>query len=235
MPKIVDWKALIGKIYTNKNNEDAVVINAIDNTHIELEFLDTKHKLVTRMDKLRNGAFQNPVHKSSKPTGQVNMIGKILTTRSGQKIKVLDQRIRKQQKELLVVFEETFTTKWGLSSNIISGKIRDDYAITVCGIGYRGKPDTSLHYDHQARTTWNHMMQRCYGLTYDNTAKVCKRWHCYENFLSDISKVEGFKDWLIEPMDLDKDKKGRKSRVYSLETCIFLLKEENISIGAGRK
>ena len=87
---------------------------------------------------------------------------------------------------------------------------------------------------------WRSMMGRCYRPTshsYKNYGAkgvtVCEKWHTYDGFLDDIDKVEGFDiDLLIKgELQLDKDIKQEdvESKIYSLETCVFVSRSENSS------
>ena len=82
---------------------------------------------------------------------------------------------------------------------------------------------------------WYNIKQRCYNPNHNRYknyggkgVRFCERWLVLDNFIEDIDKIEGFdlKRFLNGELCLDKDKKGN-SKLYSLETCVFISKEEN--------
>ena len=88
------------------------------------------------------------------------------------------------------------------------------------------------------------MIRRCYEQTHmyyylygGNGVTVCKRWHCFENFVADLPYIDGYDDEMFhnKELHLDKDlkQKGVGFKVYSLETCTFLPKNINGKISYG--
>lgn len=77
---------------------------------------------------------------------------------------------------------------------------------------------------------WNGMIRRCYSekchkkhQTYKD-CYVCERWLKLSNFVEDISKIDGYEYWLMNPnkrIALDKDIKVNGNKRYCLENCIF--------------
>ena len=125
-------------------------------------------------------------------------------------------------------------------SNVVAGKITDPYVKSVLGVGYMGIPDKSLPYYSQARQLWSNMLKRCYSKNdpkgYYGTCFVDERWHCFENFLVDISKLQGFEGWLNAKdtginYNLDKDFIVRGNDTYSRHMCCFLPESFNKSLG----
>lgn len=89
--------------------------------------------------------------------------------------------------------------------------------------------------NHRIYKTWTHMIQRCYSEkslkerpTYKN-CYVCDRWLKLSNFVDDISKIDGYDEWLNNKnMALDKDiKSNGKNKCYCLDNCMFVLKNNN--------
>lgn len=87
-------------------------------------------------------------------------------------------------------------------------------------------------------TLWFGMLRRCYdakqlgrkrGKTYANVV-VCDRWFYLRNFVEDIQKLDGYKDWVEnrESMALDKDLVAQEvTKIYSPSTCTFLTNADN--------
>ena len=140
-----------------------------------------------------------------------------------------------------VKFRETGYETESYSKSIKLGYVRDPYNKTIANIGYMGEVG---EYDVRIRDKWSSMIERCYikdhksyklyggkGITVDS------RWHCFANFLEDFTKIDGydynlFNDGLLE---LDKDKKQveLENKIYSLETCALLTREENLQYRFG--
>lgn len=82
---------------------------------------------------------------------------------------------------------------------------------------------------------WRNMIDRCYkpanaSYKYYGAVgvEVSDRWLMFNNFVEDIDKIRGFDYNLFFQglLTLDKDKFGN-SKMYSLENCCFISKEEN--------
>jgi len=85
---------------------------------------------------------------------------------------------------------------------------------------------------------WKSMIRRCYcknHIRYKNykNVEVCERWKCFEYFLEDISKIDGFdrNKFNKHLLQLDKDfkQKNKINKIYSIDTCIWLEKNINNS------
>ena len=102
------------------------------------------------------------------------------------------------------------------------------------------KKDLSL-VERRMYGVWRNMLDRCYnpnrkswrsyggrGVTVD------ERWHSFENFKNDIPTLDGYDEELYANcrLDLDKDFKQKEVqfKVYSKDTCVLLLKRENIKL-----
>ena len=84
--------------------------------------------------------------------------------------------------------------------------------------------------------TWHNMMKRCYNADSKDYQyygakgiSVCEEWKIFKNFESDVDKIEGFDldKFLNTGLSLDKDKKNPENKIYSLDTCCFVSREEN--------
>lgn len=115
------------------------------------------------------------------------------------------------------------------------GNIRDYYVPAVAGIGFMGDcVKTKKNWSTtRAYRVWHNMINRCYnpqstewhhygarGVT------VCKRWHNFSNFLTDLPFIPGYVPELLEnnQLHLDKDGKQRSAehKQYSPETTQFV-------------
>lgn len=104
------------------------------------------------------------------------------------------------------------------------------------GVGYR---ELCGHVSHpRAYSVWQGMLKRCYDpkhVRYNAYGgagvKVSKRWLCLDNFVRDMSSLEGWDQELFDlgKLQLDKDSKQRKAetKLYSRKTCVWLSKAKN--------
>ena len=129
------------------------------------------------------------------------------------------------------------------------GSVKNPYYPSVHGVGMLGQVDgkTPIISENgkvvREYMVWNNMITRCYSEcdlkrkpTYRD-AKVCDRWLIYSNFLEDIEYIKGYTYWLNHPnegVSLDKDLLGNGSKIYSLNTCMFVSASEN-SIDANNR
>lgn len=105
-----------------------------------------------------------------------------------------------------------------------------NYRRGLCGVGYSGCDDidnTSTSYYR-----WKNMIQRCYDKKVHKKYKpeykdksVCEEWLNYSNFK--IWFDEHYVPCKNNQIDLDKDLLVQGNKVYSPETCVFLLHYQN--------
>lgn len=115
------------------------------------------------------------------------------------------------------------------------GEVRDRYAVSFLGVGVIGNIKTRGKYK-KLYTCWRNMIYRCYAgknKAYDDVS-VCDRWKTFEYFCDDVKLVDGWDADLFDSgkLVIDKDIKQRhaNSKIYSIETCMWVAKEENSSI-----
>ena len=133
-----------------------------------------------------------------------------------------------------------------VSSNaLIHGKVKDLYMPIVAGVGYLGSfngkvsdKDKIIFYK-----PWNDMLNRCYNIAdkdypaYGGSGvRVDQRWFDFGNFFEDAKLLYGYENKLKYPSIycLDKDYKQmnipKNQKIYSLNTCIWISKYDNIII-----
>lgn len=147
---------------------------------------------------------------------------------------------RKKGDKLKVIFESGYVAEVNLQ-NARMGKVKDPYTASVYNYGYLGKFNKSLAHWKQAKQLWQNMLKRCYceedARGYFGRAFVDPRWHSFENFLNDISELEGFSGWLqgqisgCMKFNLDKDFIKRDNNIYCRELCCFLPESLNKALG----
>ena len=107
-----------------------------------------------------------------------------------------------------------------------------DYHRGLCGVGYSGmKMNTEMRHS-VSYYKWKNMVQRCYDKKLHKKYKpeykdksVCEEWLNYSNFR--IWFDEHFVPSKNNQIDLDKDLLVQGNKVYSPETCVFLLHYQN--------
>ena len=172
---------------------------------------------------------------------KIDRTGYRFTTNEGYEAIVIQY---KNNKEIIIEFQDEHKaqvkTAWHY---IIKGNIRNPFHKTVYGVGCLGvmkngeRPKTCENSKElREYTCWHSMLHRCYSESslrdrpsYED-AQVCSRWLVYSNFLEDLPLIEGYDYWINNPnkkIALDKDIKGKNSKIYSLENCCFIDIGEN--------
>ena len=116
--------------------------------------------------------------------------------------------------------------------DIKSGKVKDKYLPSVCGVGIVGikYPISEGGVQIKEYTLWNSMLKRCYSdcskkkrPTYEG-CEVSDKFKSYEYFYEWCNKQIGFnnKGW-----QLDKDLLVKGNKIYSEDSCVFLPHEIN--------
>lgn len=139
-----------------------------------------------------------------------------------------------KEDKCVIQFIETGTVKECVRSNMLAGKVKDPYKVSVYGKGYYGFFD-KVFYWKQAKQLWQNMLKRCYcekdPKGYLGKAFVCDRWLCFSNFLEDIKNLKNFDKWLsgqnsgTEKYNLDKDLLVPGNVFYSPKLCQFVTKK----------
>ena len=128
------------------------------------------------------------------------------------------------------------------SSKIKDMNIRDPYYPSVCGVGYIGEGEYTHNekYYKRERKMWEGMIRRCYKEN-DKSYKmyggagvtVHPDWLNLNTFIHDIKQLENYQEWKNNPgmYQLDKDllqmHLPKSQKVYSKDTCKFVLKMDN--------
>ena len=119
---------------------------------------------------------------------------------------------------------------------VYKGEIRDKYAVSFLNVGIIGNIKTRGKYKPYY-TIWRNLLHRCYAgqnKAYDNVS-VCERWKTFEFFYNDIPLIEGWNEELFMAGELDFDQAFYQSKVYSVDTCRWLLKSENRCLQDGQQ
>ena len=129
----------------------------------------------------------------------------------------------------------------------MAGNVKDPYYANIAGIGYLGDVPVG-NINKRIYDIWYRMLKRCYNPN-DKMYKfygalgvtVCERWYCFANFLNDIIYIPNFYYWYNYPGKYEFDKDSLQEgvptsqKVYSPETCQFILTEYNSKLSAVTK
>lgn len=106
-----------------------------------------------------------------------------------------------------------------------------NYHRGLCGVGYSGCDDAD--YTSNSYYKWKNMVQRCYDKKVHKKYKpeykdksVCEEWLNYSNFRSWFD--EHYVPCKNNQIDLDKDLLVQGNKIYSPETCVFLVHYQNL-------
>lgn len=136
-----------------------------------------------------------------------------------------------------VKFLKTGTAKIAEKRNIKKGRIADEFDKNIYNVACKGFSSSKYPILNKiAFKRWYSMIERCYNKksigykSYGNKGiEVCNRWLCFDNFLEDLTSIDGFvyEKYVTGEIELDKDYKKEGNKIYSKNTCVFLSEKEN--------
>jgi hypothetical protein len=168
------------------------------------------------------------------------IIGNEYINKQGSRFVVLELVNPKKRRYKVKFLDTGFETETH-HSGIQDRSVKDKYFKDMYGVACIGNASCSQNY--KIYSIWNAMIQRCYNSNstgYDNYGEkgvtVCERWLCFEFFLKDITKIDGYNEekFLCGELHIDKDLKQqniqKEQMVYSLNTCSFISKTKNVEL-----
>lgn len=127
-------------------------------------------------------------------------------------------------------------TKWVKREHIVSGNIKNPYARNVANIGFIGEIEGNAT-ENPLYSKWVDMLGRCYSEKNVNYpfygemgVKVCDRWHCFKNFIEDVSSMENYENLITNPTNWVIDKDNSDKKLYSKDTCQIIEQCDNIKL-----
>ena len=148
-------------------------------------------------------------------------------------INILNERWGNGERKYVVRFIDTGYETPATPTNIKNGRIRDSFYKSVANVGYLG----NISHNHFLYNRWRSMMCRCYSETDKDYMRygakgiyVSDDWHCFENYVNDVVKLEGYDEIKVRNKELSLDKdilSNNDNRCYSLETCSWVTTFEN--------
>lgn len=197
-----------------------------------VRFVATGYETIAHIANVQAGKVLDPINKQQRLDAW-NPHEEEFENNAGHKFVAFAKRGIKFK----VKFHETGYVTEVYIENAKKGKVHDPYSKSCLGIGYLGEYDRSLPYWKQAKQLWNNVLKRCYNPKdlkgYYGRAFVDARWHCFANFLQDLSKLENFECWILgfkegyTKFNLDKDLKIPGNNTYSREACMFISEHIN--------
>ena len=156
-------------------------------------------------------------------------VGKVYKSTSSGNFKILKYN---DSKNVEIQFLNTGFEMVARLDHIKSGKVKDPYSLSVCGVGIVGTKYQISEYgrDTKEYVLWKSMLVRCYSTalkkrypTYEY-CKVSENFKSYEYFYDWCQSQVGFGN---ESWHLDKDLLIKGNKVYSEDTCVFIPSEIN--------
>lgn len=232
----------IGSKGITSSGDIFIVISRPEQPKATIRFEETGFERTFSIKTVSTGKFEDTSKMKSRHGSKV---GLIIENIKGQKARIIDEEQRvqpsgKKVKYYKVEFLETGFRTFCTIDNFKRGKIKDLYLPTVHGHGIIGDvPEGTKFRGNPIYSVWAGIIGRCYdessrskNKTYKDVT-VSERWIYFSNFLEDVEKIPNYELWKERwsdrknPYELDKDILSEGSRVYSLETCMFVHKKWN--------
>lgn len=177
-----------------------------------------------------------------------DIIGVEFTTNEEYQVIIIDY-VNYDKVQVMFLDEHKHKT-WTKLQHLKNGNLKNPFHKSVFGIGYLGTDENGKMpkcvvngKNTREYNCWSHMLERCYDERYHErqptykNCTVCDRWHNYSLFLEDLPKIKGYELWINgKPREYDLNKDiyygdlgiDTDCKEYSLETCQFISKKENI-------
>lgn len=237
----------IGDKFDTKHDGKIELLKFLGKSKWKIKFLNTGYECEHYIHNILKGT---PQDRSLFKYGRSKYkVGDIITRKDGENVEIIDiYRINLNNKTRLkfkIKFISTgfITDVFGDMDGINS--VRDKFKPTVHKVGIIGYwenlPFEGKLRDCQEYRLWDGILERCYDRTEDKNlsyeeATTDPNWVYFEKFYYDIQKVEGYDRWKQYKIDhpkekniyeLDKDIKGKGSKIYCVDNCTFIPKEIN--------
>lgn len=198
-----------------------VEYNGADN--VIVEFQDEYHAQVRVLwHNFQRGTIKNPNYYFTL----------IKENTDGHLMKIIEYN---DSDHIIVEFQDEYKYRKQTSlSNFRSGKVKNKYAPSLCGVGILGDKYPLCKNGKYTKIgqAWEGMIQRCYGRrlecniktmsAYDN-AEVCSEWLLFDNFYEWVISQDNYQIWENMPKSaVDKDIIVKGNNIYSPNTCCLV-------------
>ena len=236
---------IIGEIFESNYDGKFEIVDYIgvrNRNHIyKIKFIDTGFEKEVRKDGIKNGN----VRDDSKHT----LVGFEGISKKGYPFKVIERtnKLENNSRIYKVLFPNTGYIGEYRRENVKNCNIMDPTAPTKYGIAYSDGMPTKNEDGSTIKTygIWAAIISRCYNPNDNNYQyygalgiRVCDEWLHYKNFLNDLPLIPGYDLWKNDTSEpalyhLDKDILQRgipnNQKIYSVRTCMFVNKYDNIN------
>lgn len=199
------------------------------------EFLEQTYLVKKKKSKDAVWSLRDYQDKLSAKESTNKKVGTIRENKFGSKYLVVDYE--KESMTYTIQFLDTHSVYTKVNrKSVDSGTIQDGFKASLYGIGklgyYKGKQESDVN--KRLRRTWENMISRCYNpkdKSYTRNQKdgiiVCRRWHVLSNFIEDMKKTPGYRQFKEnkETIVLDKDYYGKN--IYHPETTVLVPMRHN--------
>lgn len=218
----------VGYTKTNRQGLSYKVITYRNTKDVDVEFEDglvIKHIPVTKLNQDTLYHPEYPIPKLNKtPVDQ--RLGEKRKNKQGREMTIIEYR---GAEDIDVMLESGFIVEHTEYQLFERGHISDPFFPSLYGVGYMGMrtPYKKSSEYEKPYEVWSSMMKRCYNKnctrhTWYEDCEVVKEWHNFATFLKWYNDhyytlPDGMGD-----VDLDKDIKIHKNRVYGPDTCLLV-------------
>ncbi len=213
--------------YTNNHGDKYIVVQYIDARNVKVRFVESGYEMWTESYKFKKGTIKDITMTERK------MLGKTFKNLANREFKVIEYIDRQN---IIIEFVKSPRKMKTTIDKILTRDIKHPMEISLYGVACLGQPNKDIKQYTRKYDTWRNMLNRVYGEQTYTGVEVCTRWKCFEYFLEDIIKLDGYNEWLEKPSwQLDKDIKLGYMKIYSSEHCMFVSREDNIREMVGRR
>ena len=223
--------------------EEYLLLEEYKSSKVKIEFF---HNACGKKFKMTPNAFLNGrrcPHCFARNKTSV-IIGQTYPSNTYGNFKILSKEgVRLNSRHLLykIEFLNTGGISIASSNEILKGQVKDYYFPSIAGIGFLGDPvafENKKVYE-KLYAAWRQMIGRCYNKLHiaykyygNKEITVHKRWHCFNNFYHDAFLLPGWneEEFILGNLQIDKDKINKNLKLYSIKTCSWLTRQENIEI-----
>lgn len=215
-------KPQVGLIIESQNFGKYEVIEKLDKEKFKIRFLETGFTVEASRSVVGTGNLKDWSFSLSRMEGKT-----FPTLKSGDCI-ILEY---KGSSKVKIKFLNTGTEVWTSAGNIKSGRVGDNMAPTMAGVGFIGYGDYTRLNSTKEYTVWAHMLHRCYledeVYKYYFDKWVTEEWFNFQEFAGWSKYQKGVynKRW-----NIDKDILIQGNDLYHPDRCCYVPPQINTAV-----